>query len=272
MNQVVATATRSGVTGDFAALLDALRAQRARVVELGRGLSAEEWRAPSRCTEWNVHEVVRHLVDVKGRIPSVLRGEPTGDTEFDPNTTPKRWLEETAGLTPADTCDELERTTATQVQAIEEFARSGADRCIPGAYGDLHWTMFVLHVFWDSWLHERDVVLPLGRPHDSSEIENRWAAAYGVSIAAVPTLMIEPGVRVGERIGLQGAGGGAFALDVLGEVRVSFDGAIQPDDLRGELGPVLDSMAGRGPELDEVLHGPSERVARLAYVRAFLRA
>jgi uncharacterized protein (TIGR03083 family) len=268
----VATGTRSGVAGDVAPLVEAFEAQRSRVVELGRNLSPDEWEAPSRCTEWTVHEVVRHLVDVKERIPSVLRGQPTGDTEFDPNTTPKRWLEETAGLTPAETCDELARTTAVQVRAIEEFARSDADRRVPGPYGELHWTMFVLHMFWDSWIHERDVVVPLGRQHESSASENRWAALYGVSLASVPTLMIEPDLRVRERFHLEGTGGGVLVTEIHDEVRVSLDDMPRPDDLHGELGSVIDSLGGRGRDLGEVLAGAPERVARFGYVRGFLRA
>lgn len=48
------------------------------------------------------------------------------------------------------------------------------------------------------------------------------------------------------------------------------DGARGGEPLRGELAAVVDGLAGRGPELPEVLDGPGERVDRLGVFRAFL--
>jgi hypothetical protein len=36
-------------------------------------------------------------------------------------------------------------------------------------YGPMDWTVLVLHAFWDSWIHERDVLLARGAEHPTSD-------------------------------------------------------------------------------------------------------
>lgn len=262
--------TRAGVTEGAAPVIEALATQRARLVLLCRDLSDDEWRAPSRCTDWTVHEVIRHLVDPTDRMAKNMRGEPTGDVEFDPRTTPQRWLEETAGLTTAQTVDALVSTTESELAAFDELLASGDDRALPGPYGPIHWTTFALHLFWDSWLHERDAVLPLGRAHGATADENTLAALYGIALAGVPLGV--SGATATETFVLDGPGGGGFRLDAGDETRTTTTDDPGPDALRGELAPVVDSLSGRDAELGEVLDGPPERVARLGYIRAFMRS
>ena len=262
-------ATRSGVSAGAAPVIEAFATQRARLVLLARELSDDEWRAPSRCTDWSVQEVVRHLVDPTDRIGKLTRGEPTGDTGFDPRTTPRRWLEETAGYTTTQTVDGLVATTESELAAFDDLTATGDDRALPGPYGAIHWTTFALHVFWDSWLHERDVALPLGRPHGATEEENRLAALYGITLAGLP--LGTSGATATEHFVLDGPGGGGFRMDA-GEETCTTTGTPAPGALRGELAPVVDSLSGRDAELADVLDGPPERVARLGYVRAFMRS
>ena len=48
----------------------------------------------------------------------------------------------------------------------------------------MDWTVRVLHGFWDSWLHERDVLLARGDEHPTDGDPTVYAAAYGLFIAA----------------------------------------------------------------------------------------
>jgi uncharacterized protein (TIGR03083 family) len=262
--------TRTGVSAGAGPVIEALATQRARLVLLCRELSEDEWRAPSRCVHWTVHEVVRHLVDPTDRIAKIARGEPTGETVFDPRTTPQRWLEETTGLTTPETVDALVATTESQLAAFDELMLDGDDRALPGPYGPIHWTTFALHVFWDSWLHERDVTLPLGLAHGAGAYENTLAALYGILLAGVP--LGTSGATATETFMLDGVGGGGYRLDAAEETRTTTTDEIDVDALSGELAPVVDSLSGRDAELADVLDGPPERVARLGYVRAFMRS
>ncbi|MGW0792726.1 maleylpyruvate isomerase N-terminal domain-containing protein [Streptomyces sp. NPDC002911] len=80
--------------------MEAFRSQRRRFVETVSAFGPAAWRAQSRCTEWSVHDVVRHVRDVAAihvarldgsRPPFPVRGP------FHPATTPAEWLASSAG-------------------------------------------------------------------------------------------------------------------------------------------------------------------------------
>lgn len=48
----------------------------------------------------------------------------------------------------------------------------------------MDWTVRALHGLWDSWLHERDVLLPRGIEHPADGDATVYATAYGLFIAA----------------------------------------------------------------------------------------
>ena len=75
----------------------------------------------------------------------------------------------------------------------------------------MDWTMLLLHAFWDSWLHERDVLLAQGWQHPTDGDATAYATAYGVFIAAAVASMF--GDHVQEELTLGGDGGGVFDLD-----------------------------------------------------------
>ena len=47
-------------------LLDVFGQQRQRFVAVLRGFGPDDWAAPTRCTDWSAHDVVRHLSRVSG--------------------------------------------------------------------------------------------------------------------------------------------------------------------------------------------------------------
>jgi hypothetical protein len=71
----------------------------------------------------------------------------------------------------------------------------------------------MLHAFWDSWIHERDVLLARGTGHPTDGDATAYAAAYGLFIAAAVASML--GDQVQEKLTLGGDGGG-FDLDCRG--------------------------------------------------------
>jgi len=155
---------------------------------------------------------------------------------------------------------------ATQQRPLE----SGAADRIRFPYGTVHWSIIGLHVFWDAWVHERDIVVPLGRVHDSPAIESRAAATYGLVMSGVPFALL--GLPRGETVVLDGDGGGLFELEVDdGCVTVRARGGEDASNaLRGALPSAVDSLVGRAPDLGEVLQGPAERVEALGQMRRFM--
>ena len=73
-------------------------------------------------------------------------------------------------------------------------------------YGPMDWTILVLHVLWDSWIHERDVLLARGAEHPTDGDATGYAAAYGIFISAAVASMF--GDQVREKLSLGGDGGG----------------------------------------------------------------
>jgi hypothetical protein len=221
-----------------------------------------------------VHDVVRHLCDVTTKWHALLRGEPLESSGlgegFDPRATPMTWMERSTGEGPADTLRLFEQASAELLDEVDRRVNSGAADQIPFPYGTVPWSVIALHVFWDAWVHERDIVVALGRTHESSELESRAAAIYGLVMSGVPNGLL--GTPLDETIALDGQGGGLFELEVRGATVTVRAGGEQDarDALRGPLPGVVDSLIGRDPNLADVLHGRAERVEALGKMRRFM--
>lgn len=142
------------------------RQQQRLIDELSR-LDDEQWRHPTRCDGWSVREVILHLDSATGfwsySITQALQGEPTRFlADFDPVATPLQLVASAADVPPAEV---LERFTASArslagvLGSLEDADWSTLAEAPPG-----HVTVEAAahHALWDSWVHERDVLLPLG--------------------------------------------------------------------------------------------------------------
>ena len=79
------------------AILDrrqATQAGLAVVVAVLQGFGPDDWAAPTRCTDWSAHDVVRHLCDNNMRAASIGPDDRMLDitTGYDPRITPRQWL------------------------------------------------------------------------------------------------------------------------------------------------------------------------------------
>jgi hypothetical protein len=114
------------------------------------------------------------------------------------------------------------------------------DVCLP--YGPMDWTILVLHAFWDSWLHERDVLLARGREHPTDGDATLYATAYGLFIATAVASMF--GDQVQHKLTLGGDGGGVFDLQGRGTVTLA---ATRATTAGPPAAQVTDALAGRAP-------------------------
>ena len=223
-------------------LLEVFGEQRRRFVALLQGFGPDDWAAPTRCADWSAHDVVRHLCDCNGIGIAVGADDGTLDITagFDPRITPRGWLTASAGEPPDVTLTRFVATTGELLSlARDRLARNRRfDVRLP--YGPMDWTVLMLHGFWDSWVHERDVLLARGTEHPTDDDATGYATAYGLFIAAAVASLFGDPVR--EKLTLGGDGGGIFEVE-------SSDGITLTATRMRTAGPpaaqVTDALAGR---------------------------
>jgi uncharacterized protein (TIGR03083 family) len=178
-----------GATPDPAALLR----QRRRLAATLAGLADEQWSAPSRCDAWTVRDVVAHLVDVDRfwtfSIASGRAGEPSRFlAAFDPVATPPQLVAAMADVDPAGMLDTFGSGLDGLEGALAGLDDDGWDTLAEAPPGHISIRALALHALWDGWIHERDIVLPLGLEpvEEPDEVAGclLYAAALGPAFAA----------------------------------------------------------------------------------------
>ena len=239
---------RTGGASDFRPerLLEVFVEQRQRFVAVLERFGRDDWAAPTRCADWSAHDVVRHLCDANSIGSAIFArpGERTLDVSagFDPRTTPREWLTASTGEQPAATLGRFVATTDQLVVRARAWMAEDRRVEVHLPYGPMDWTVLLLHVFWDSWLHERDVLLTRGIEHPTDGDATIYAATYGVFIAAAVASMF--GSHLQEKLHLGGDGGGVFDLDGRGPVAVAVNRVPTGGPCAAE---VADALAGRSP-------------------------
>ena len=223
-------------------LLEVWARQRQRFAEVLRGFGPDDWAAPTRCADWTAHDVVRHLCDCNAIAAGTYEHALDLAAGFDPRITPRGWPTVSADQSPGATFSCFQATTGELLALLRDRLAQGLRFDVHLPYGPMDWTILALHGFWDSWLHERDVLLAQGRDHPTDGDATSYAAAYGLFIAAaVAALFGEP---VQDKLTLSGDGGGVFDLD-------SRDGVTLTATRVTTAGPpaaeVTDALAGRPP-------------------------
>ncbi len=256
--------TRGECDIDAQHLLGVFARQRQRFIAVLEGFSPDDWAAPTRCSDWSAQDVVRHLCDTN----AVAMGwEPDDDTldvsaGFDPRVTPRGWLASSAGESPEAT---LQRFSATSRDLLTRTHARLDNRVrfpVRLPYGPMESTVALLHGFWDSWVHERDVLLAKGAEHSTDDDSTVYATAYGLFIAAAVASMF--GDRVQQTLRLGGGRGGVF--DLTGEAD-----AVSLTVTRGTMaGPpaaqVADALAGRAPVADALPGLPLTSLTALSHL------
>jgi uncharacterized protein (TIGR03083 family) len=247
-------------------LVDVFGEQRQLFVAVLQGFGPDDWAAPTRCAEWSAHDVVRHLCDGTAVGVDVGPDDRTLDfaADFDPRVTPGRWLAASAGESPAATLGRLMTMTEDLLARARGRLARGDTFDVHLPYGPMDWTVLLLHGFWDSWIHERDVLLACGAEHPTSDDATGYAAAYGLFLSAAVASLF--GDSVQDTLTLGGDGGGVFDLDNRGAVTltVSREHATGP-----RAAEVTDALAGRVPVAAVLGHLPACTRTALSHVANF---
>lgn len=163
---------------------------------------------------------------------------PPAFTHFDPNTTPHEFVVAQRGTPDAEIRDSYVVSAETMAAEVGESPPERWGQKSISPLGVVPWWLSVLHIFWDSWMHERDALLPLGEDVPVEPDETVPVLAY--SLVLVGTFFTEAtdAVVCGVRLVTEN-----------GTTTVTPDERPSTDSDTLEL---IDALAGRG-EFDKVL-------------------
>ena len=169
--------------------------QRRRLTEALAAFGPDQWAHPSRCDGWSCRDVIVHLDSTNVfwtySISSGLKGEPTRLlATFDPVASPA----ELVAASDISDGDVLERFAASTDALVDLLASLGEDDWSTSAEappGHLSISAVTHHALWDSWIHERDVLIPQGLAPD--EEPDEVAAALRYAAALGPAFAVERG-------------------------------------------------------------------------------
>jgi uncharacterized protein (TIGR03083 family) len=148
---------------DPAPIVTAHARHRRRFADEVASLDSAALATQSRCHKWSVADTLRHLCDVDSWMWDLWAGrQPAISGGFDPNTTPHEFVLAGRAIPDIEVRDRFIESSAKMAADVES---SGAERWgDPGVspLGFVPWWLSAMHIFFDSWLHERDCLVPLG--------------------------------------------------------------------------------------------------------------
>lgn len=241
----------------------------ARLVERIDALPDGVAEQPTRCADWRAVDLVNHLADTTSWATEVTTAaaeqrETTIFAGFHVRRTPKQ-------LTDAQPRDlaaaraRLHANIAANLALVPEIVRLGNGLC-QTPLGPQPFPVAALHAMWDTWLHERDLLIPLGIDPPQHEDEVRLCALYSLRLLGLFVAM--SGQELSVTLRLHGATETTLRLDAtpqLTAVRVVDDPTPQ---LSGDAAAAVDALTGRGDPA--ALEGPAELRAALSPLRAVL--
>jgi uncharacterized protein (TIGR03083 family) len=256
---------------DPGASLSAFAGQRRRFASTVEGLSTEELACPSRCEEWTVADVLRHLVWVDLSLRRIWLGDETVSEGFDPRITPNDAVQQDRVVDDEEIRERYLLSTETMIMDLESSGPQQFGRPSLSPAGRVPWWMSAVHMGWDSSIHERDALLPLGRSVEQLASETDLCLAYSMVLTSFFAGRDPLSVRVGN-IKLCRESGPVIveAVTIAGEGEdcVPNSTAIVETD-----NPVkaIDAIAGRGP-IEEPLRGDAAVIHRLGGLGRYFKS
>lgn len=188
----------------------AWRSQRARVRGWLGALDDGEWTRPTRCAEWDVTGLVRHLASGSQFLGYTLHKAQRGTAttllrDFDPHTTVQAAASMLGELSPAEARESIADMDANVDGELASFDETTWPALAEAPPGHLPAHICVSHFLFDSWVHERDLMLPRGETPTCDALETEVTLRYVLALAslaaasetALDVRASEPDLRVG---------------------------------------------------------------------------
>jgi uncharacterized protein (TIGR03083 family) len=231
--------------------------QRTRLLAALTGFDDEQWHQPSRCAGWTNRDVIVHLDSTNSfwafSIAAGVRGEPTQFlTTFDPVASPAQFVE-ASDLAPADVLARFTASTQALIDAWTTLDDAGWMALAEAPPGHISVSAVTHHALWDSWVHERDILLPLGIA--AAEEPDEIAASLRYAAVLGPALAITHGATEHGVLAIEATEPQVTAVIRIGDrVELHTGADTAPADLRltGSAVELLEALSIRTPLLQHV--------------------
>jgi uncharacterized protein (TIGR03083 family) len=234
------------VEGDEDEPATAWRSQRERVRGWLASLPDPQWSGPTRCDEWDVTSLVRHLASgsqflgytlhqgAAGEATTLLRG-------FDSHATVQAAAAMLGELTPQTARDAVSSMDAAVDAELTTLSDAGWSAFAEAPPGQVPAHLAVSHFLFDSWVHEYDLMVPRGETPVLDPLEPRVVVRYVLALASVMSAagaaldvrLSEPDLRIGVEV--------VDGVVVVTPDSVPFGAAV----VEGSLVDVVDRATGR---------------------------
>ena len=236
--------------------------QRRRLEDLLRGLSDEQWNAPSRCGTWTIKDVVVHLAGVnrfwQASAAAGIAGTPTRLLGgFDPAATPSMMVDSLGSITSAVALEMFVSSNDALLATVADLDDTAWTAVAESPVGHVSLRLVMQHALWDSWVHERDIMLPLGLAPVVESDEVRSCLQYAAALGAA--LSIGMGQPITGRFSVRAANPSVtFALEVTTLVAISelADGVVPATAscLQGDAVQLAEALSIRVPLASSAPH------------------
>lgn len=195
--------------GPPAAIAGPLIRQRRRLATALASFTDEQWSHPSRCAGWSNRDVIVHLDSTNTfwsmSIAAGVHGEPTRFlATFDPVASPAQLVAGSGDVSTGEVLARFVASTGTLVGLCSSLDHAGWSAAAEAPPGHVSVSAVAHHALWDSWVHERDVLVPLGLAPEPEADEVAACLRYVAALG--PALALNRGA----------AGSGVLAIDATG--------------------------------------------------------
>lgn len=142
------------------------RTHRARFESTLRAFTNDDWLAPTRCDAWSVREVIGHLVVVDGFWAMTFANGRDGQDPttflrgFDPSSSTDDLVAATLPLSIDELLERFSAGATALAHVLDSLTPEQWHARTESPLGHLPMLCSAGHMFWDSWLHERDILAP----------------------------------------------------------------------------------------------------------------
>jgi uncharacterized protein (TIGR03083 family) len=166
-------------------------------------LTDDQWKATTRCTRWDARGVVGHLVTVDAFWVMSLRSAHAGEKPttfirgFDPSTGTDDLVAPLLDLPPEVVLEQFVAGTETLVATVESLTTDDWSALAEAPFGHMPARLILAHALWDSWLHERDILGPLGLAPPVEADEVLAATWYTLIVGGLQGGLLDDAAPVG---------------------------------------------------------------------------